>query len=104
MMSCVPSAVEPPFASRHLPELTSEPLDPVVQFCPAPPLQVDSWTALPLVVGLTTVMHLPRARRVLPSRVHCWLVPPVQVHSWTLVPSAVAPPLTSAHLPATPVI
>src|SRR6185295_10000265 len=101
-MSLVPSAVPAPLASRHLPALTSEPLAPVVQSCAVPPLQVDSWTALPSAVPVA-VMHLPSARRVLPSRVHCWLEPPEQVQRTSGVPSAELPPLTSTHLPLPPV-
>src|SRR5689334_10871109 len=103
MMSCVPLAVEPPLASRHLPLPTSAPLLCAVQFCPAPPLQVASWTSAPSPDPVA-VMHLPSERHVLPSRVHCWLVPPEHVHSWIFVPSAEPAPLTSTHLPPAPVM
>src|SRR4051812_37063194 len=105
MINWVPSAVLPPLASRHLFAwaLTSDPLAPAVQFWAAPPLHVDNCTGTPFAVP-AAVMHLPRARKVSPAAVHCWLAPLVQVHSWILVPSAVPPPLTSTHLPPGPLI
>src|SRR5688572_23010015 len=107
MISWVPSAELPPLASRHLPDcgLTREPLAPGVQVCPPVPLQDDSCTRPPFPVPPpATPMHLLSARTVLPLTVHCWLAPPWHVHSWIFVPSAEPAPLTSAHLPATPVI
>src|SRR5256885_7113867 len=106
MINWVPSAELPPLASRHLPDcaLTSELFAPGVHRWPLPPLQPNNCTGLPFAVALA-LMHLPSERSV-PSEptVHCWLDCPLQVHSWIFVPSVVDIPLTSTHLPATPVI
>ncbi len=61
-----------PLRSRHLPELGLRrvPLACGAQFCAPLPLQVYSWIFVPSAVAApATSRHLPRARRLLPSRV-----------------------------------
>src|SRR6266545_4200686 len=107
MISWVPSADDPPEASRHLLDwgFTRELFAPGVQFCAPVPLQVHSCTFVPSAVPPpATSMHLPSARNVVPETVHDCAPVPLQVHSWILVPSAVAAPDTSTHFPPIPVI
>ncbi len=68
------------------------------------PLQVQSWTGVPLPVPpLVTSMHRPLTRSVPSgSGVQLWAAVPLQSQIWTWAPGVVLSFESSTHLPATP--
>src|SRR5262249_41249065 len=103
-ISCwVPSTVDDPGSSRHLPEPvpTREVPDPAVHCWLVPPLQVHSSTSVPLAVPrAVTSRHLPPNWMASPHTVQ--LCPPPHVVITTGVPLVVAFPCGARHLPARP--
>src|SRR5690242_16783098 len=107
MTSLVPSALLAPGTSRQRLDCGLTSVVPWArQVCAPVPLQVQSWTRVPLAVPLlVTSRHLPSAVRLpLVFTVHFCALVPLQVYSWMGVPSAVPLLRMSTHLPARPVI